>query len=339
MRKKAKYCVGLNGRAGNLETLMERYGNKIYEVYAAAPPDVCTSGRWGHVPLTLEQLRRQVEIAHSYGVRYNVVMNGSCISGREFSSSFTENIKSFVAYLDELEVDSTTIANPFIIDLVRKYSKRIEIIVSSFSEVVEPYKIGRFKKRGANRVVLHQNVYRNFKMLKKLQKESVLPLEIIPNQGCIYQCECFISHINIVAHSSVLSEDEVGILGEFNTPIHHCRALRQTDPIEFLMSNIIRPEDLTLYEKLGFEFFKFAGRRSSTEWIINVLDAYLNRSYEGNIFDLASHVGENKKICMLPNKALRKWYTFMGSNDDCERFRKKAFAYDKKHNISSFFQI
>jgi len=337
MIKKVKYSVGLNGQANNLETILNDRAKDIYEVYAACPIDIAPSGRRGHVPLDLKELERQVKLTHESGVRYNVLMNGSCLGGLEFSPAFQEKITNFVKYLDDIKADSTTVMNPFLIDIIRKNSKRIEIIVSSFAEVVEPVKIERLRSRGANRIVLHQNVYRNFEMLKAIRKSSDLTLEIIPNQGCVNQCEGFISHINVVAHSSTATDEEIKCFGDFNAPIKRCRTIRQTDPIEFLMSCFIRPEDLDIYEDLGFDIFKFAGRRSSTKWMLNVLDAYVSRSYEGNIFDISSHVGENPKICNLPNKALDGWYQYMGSNSDCGIFRKKAIEFCKLKEIDRYF--
>jgi collagenase-like PrtC family protease len=339
MKRKIKYCIGLNGRPGNVEKLMDKYGDLIYEVYAAAPPVICSSGRRGHIAIDEYEMQRQINVVHASGVRYNVVMNGACLGGVEFSETFRAKIKRFIGFLDEAKADSVTVTSPFLIDLIRSFSKRLEIIVSSFAEVIEPYKIKRFEKRGVNRIVLHQNVYRNFEMLKTLKSLTRLPLEIIPNQGCLYQCECFFSHVNIVAHSSIMPDDKIHELGNFNAPIEYCRALRQSDPIEFLMSNIIRPEDIEIYKEMGFEFFKFAGRRSSTEWMTNVLDAYLDRSYDGNIFDLASHIGESKKICFLPNKELDGWYHFLGSNKDCNEFQSKARLFCEEKDIGRFFPV
>lgn len=338
MLKKVKYCVGLNGRPNNIETILEEFGNNIYEVYSPAPPDICPTGRRGHIPIDLAEIKRQAKLAHDYGVRYNVLMNGTCFGGLEFSESFRRRISDFVKYIVDIGADSTTIMNPFLIDLVRSISTKIEIIAGSHAEMVEPKKIERFKNRGATRVVLHQNVYRNFEMLKVIRQSTDLAVEIIPNQGCLYQCECFINHVNIVAHASTATEEEIVSFGDFDFPIKRCRKIRQTDPIEFLMSCFIRPEDVHIYEEMGFDMFKFAGRNTSTEWMVNALKAYISRNYEGNVFDLASHVGEHPKFTNLPNGLLNDWYQFMGSNADYLSFRKKAEEYSRDKNIATYFK-
>lgn len=338
VRSKARYCVGLNGHPGNIEEILALGPGHIYEVYAAAPRNISPAGRRVDFPLSLKELKRQVRLAHQHKVRYNVLLNGSCMGGLEFSLMFRKKILNFISYLNDIEVDSVTVANPFLIDLIRKGSRKLEIIVGSFAEVTDPVKVERFRSRGADRIVLHQNVYRNFEMLKAIRKSTEMPLEIIPNQGCVNQCECFISHINMVAHSSIVPEKEIKAFGDFDYPIKSCRVKRQANPLEFLMSCFIRPEDLVMYEDMGFDIFKFAGRNGvSTEWMLNVIHAYTAREYVGNVFDLSSHVGASKKLCRLPNKALDGWYEHVGSNRDCFRFRKKAEEFSKIKGIARYF--
>lgn len=329
--------MGLNGRPHNLEEILEKRGLDIYEVYISAPSYICSSGRRGPRPIGPRNLSRQAELIHKHGVKLNVVMNGSCQGGREFSSQFKRTITDFALLMEEAGVDSVTVANPFMIDLIKSKAKSIAIIISSFAEVIEPVKIERFRSRGADRVVLHQNVYRNFEALRRIRESTDLELEVIPNQGCLNQCECFISHINIVSHSSIAGEEEIASFGDFNFPIKRCRRIRQTDPIEFLMSCFIRPEDLHIYEELGIDIFKFAGRKSSTDWMLNVFDAYINRNYEGNLFDLSSHVGEHPKLCNLPNKALEEWFDYIGSNSDHNLFRRRAQEYCERAKIRKYF--
>lgn len=51
----------------------------------------------------------------------------------------------------------------------------------------------------------------------------------------------------------------------------------------------IRPEDLVVYEGLGFDRFKIAGRNKRTEWLVRAVKAYANRKYDGNLLDIVSY--------------------------------------------------
>jgi collagenase-like PrtC family protease len=175
-------------------------------------------------------------------------------------------------------------------------------------------------------------------MLKKIRASVDIELEIIPNQGCLLQCEFSIQHINMVSHVSIFTPEERKILGDFDYAIKRCRKIRQTDPIEFLMSSFIRPEDLYLYEGLGYNIFKIAGRNRSTEWMSNCLSTYLKRSYEGNVFDLSCQIGEDKVISFLPNKSLDGWCQYMGSFKDLEGFKKRAKEFYKMKKLQYFWK-
>lgn len=259
------------------------------------------------------------------------------MSGMQFSNSFQKKIIDFVKFLDEIKTDSVTVVDPFIISLIRKHSK-IHIIAGSWTGVVEPIKAKRLVERGVNRIALHQNVYRNFEMLKKIRESINIELEIIPNQGCLFQCEWFISHINMVSHASILIPEELKNFGDFDYAIKRCTKIRQTDALEFLISSFIRPEELYLYEKLGYNIFKIAGRNRSTKWMSNCLSAYLKRNYDGNVFDLSCHIGEDKEINFLPNRSLNGWYQYMGSFKDFKEFRKRAQEFYRKKKLNRFFK-
>ena len=48
----------------------------------------------------------------------------------------------------------------------------------------------------------------------------------------------------------------------------------------------IRPEDLHYYEEIGFDKFKIIDRLKETKWLMNAIDAYTKRSYDGNLSDI-----------------------------------------------------
>jgi collagenase-like PrtC family protease len=263
-------------------------------------------------------------------------MNGSCQGGIEFSGVFQARIADFVRRLDDIGADSVTVASPFLADIVRKASDRLKIVVGNSAGVVEPRKLKRYEERGANTIVVHWNAHRDFEALKALRACTDLELKVIPNQGCLNSCEWFISHVNIVSHVSVKDDEEIASYGNYDYALQRCRTMRQINPVEFLMSSFIRPEDMHLYLEMGFDVVKFAGRRSTTEWMLNVLSAYRAQSYEGNLFDLSSQVGSRPKISYLPNKALDGWYEYMGSKSDQARFRKRAVEFCRMRKIHEY---
>jgi collagenase-like PrtC family protease len=67
-----------------------------------------------------------------------------------------------------------------------------------------------------------------------------------------------------------------------------------------IRSRWIRPEDLSYYEEIGYDYFKISGREMSTEKIILTTKAYSNRKYDGNLLNILNGVtildGSRRKV-------------------------------------------
>ena len=58
------------------------------------------------------------------------------------------------------------------------------------------------------------------------------------------------------------------------------------EPIEFLRSPFIRPEDVHVYRELGIDIVKLADRSEPAEALARTARAYCEEKYEGNLFEL-----------------------------------------------------
>jgi hypothetical protein len=72
-----------------------------------------------------------------------------------------------------------------------------------------------------------------------------------------------------------------------------CTEMKLRDPVNFIRSEWIRPEDLHLYEGLGYDRFKIAERDLPTSVLAARVKAYAERRYEGNLLDLVQPYGFN----------------------------------------------
>ena len=63
---------------------------------------------------------------------------------------------------------------------------------------------------------------------------------------------------------------------------------RHSDTTQFIKARWIRPEDMRVYEEIGFDYFKISGRSQSTSWLLNAAKAYSSRQYQGNLRDILS---------------------------------------------------
>jgi len=76
--------------------------------------------------------------------------------------------------------------------------------------------------------------------------------------------------------------------------ILHCSAKRLREPANYIRSIWIRPEDLQLYEQIGYDNFKIVERSCPGDLLYKRVKAYSRRSFEGNLLELVGQVARIK---------------------------------------------
>jgi len=90
--------------------------------------------------------------------------------------------------------------------------------------------------------------------------------------------------MNALAHAGQAGHENGGFLIDWC--LLRCTEMKLRDPVNYLRSEWIRPEDLRLYEGMGFDLFKVAERDLPTPVMVNRVRAYAARRYDGNLLDL-----------------------------------------------------
>jgi len=75
----------------------------------------------------------------------------------------------------------------------------------------------------------------------------------------------------------------------------HCSAARLRDPVNFIRSTWIRPEDLSVYEDLGYHHFKIVERSCPDDLLLRRVEAYALRAFNGNLLEIAGPVAQVTK--------------------------------------------
>ena len=70
-----------------------------------------------------------------------------------------------------------------------------------------------------------------------------------------------------------------------------CTQMKINDPVNYIRPEWIRPEDLHIYEEMGYDLFKVAERGIPTPLMVARVKAYSERRYDGNLFDLIQPYG------------------------------------------------
>jgi collagenase-like PrtC family protease len=75
----------------------------------------------------------------------------------------------------------------------------------------------------------------------------------------------------------------------------NCSSKKIREPINYIRSTWIRPEDLHYYEEIGYDNFKLVERSSPADLLLKRVKAYANRSFSGNLLEIAGPVAQIKK--------------------------------------------
>jgi len=234
-------------------------------------------------PLAAADMIRRVKEA---GIKFAYVMNATCLGGVELRDNGRtwllqrlEMIKSF------LRCDAIITSNPLVMKIVKELFPELEIQVSVLSFVDNVRKAVYFEKIGADVIHIDPSINRDFKTLKAIRKAVGCELSLLVNEGCLLDCPIRFYHGNLVSH---MGGSDMGS-ASIDYCLFECSAIRHEDISELIKAPWIRPQDLHVYEDLGFGLFKIAGREkvgdgsSHTEWIIKAARSY----YEGWCEDLA----------------------------------------------------
>ncbi len=142
----------------------------------------------------------------------------------------------------------------------------------------------RFKPPG--KILLDRSLNRNLDQLAhtiRLIREKIpgMDIEVLANEGCLFRCPFKLSHDAYIGFANVSGQDSTFRL---NRELG-CIRLLGREPYRILRSPFIRPEDVETY-LCHIDTIKLCGRTLGGNFLQNVITAYINRKYEGNLLEL-----------------------------------------------------
>jgi len=262
----------------------------VYEVFGKLTTDYFGGGRPSfYLPeVGRDELERTVRAAHACGVGFNYLLNASSMSNTEFTGEGQKKIDELLGWLDEAGVDSVTVANMFFLKLVKRRHPRLTVRVSSHRYTDTPRKVRFWADGGADCVVVSEvNIHREFKVLEAMRRAAGdrVELQLIVNNWC--RQDCAIAGNHAVGLSAASQTTSKGFPLDYCSL--YCNRLRLDEPVNYLRANWIRPEDLHLYEDLGYHNFKIVERNTPTAVLLERVKAYHARRYDGNLLDLVQN--------------------------------------------------
>ncbi|MDD3046391.1 MAG: hypothetical protein PHH88_01840, partial [Candidatus Pacebacteria bacterium] len=251
---------------------------KVVEVYGALSNGPVKHGR---IPSSVIDINREDAINFRNFVREKEMKFVYLLNAPfTFKDCDLEETKNYLHWIINIfKADALMVTSHDLMKFIRlNYSLDIPIYISTIAGIKSAKEISNFLDINPKRVVPHHDVNRNFNDLQELikkTKEWDMEIELMATESCLRGCPDRKRHYDFLAKGT---KDKV-----FHTV---CNKKRIEHPAEFLKSNFIRPEDLSLYEKMGIKFFKITGRSKEAGWLPEVVEAYLRKNYKGNLIRL-----------------------------------------------------
>jgi len=280
-----KLSVPFNGK----NDLIPALGNypEVREIYGKTTADFVGGGKHSFQTLFISKrkITDNIRKAHNQGLEFNYLLNSSCLENKEFTLKGRGQIIRLIQWMKDIGVDSVTVSSPYIFGLIKKYFPEAKIQISTLAGVNSVEKARYWQELGAQAItLLNLDTNRDFPLLKKIRAEINCQLKLIVNANCLHKCPAYRQHANSASHASQLSHRLRGFIIDYCRI--QCRYNQLMNPLNFIRSTWIRPEDVACYEELGIDYFKIIDRGMSTQRILSIVKSYTDRSFQGNLLDL-----------------------------------------------------
>lgn len=261
--------------------LNNRYDLKVEEVYGVGSFSTFGSGRkvTDGPPIELDEFKRYINVLNESGMYFHYTLNASCNGNLEFTDEGREQLYHFVKLLMDCGVKRFTVTIPTVMEFLSANFKDIEITASVIYGADTVYKLKSIEQySGVKQICLKEDLNRDFAMLKRMNGSTRLDTTTIVNSFCLLNCPMRTAHYNFDAHTNSINSDDYYL--------SWCILEKVNNPETLLRIPFIRPEDLKLYIDLGIKGFKIGGRESKNPDFVRTAEAYMRRSYDGNLVDL-----------------------------------------------------
>jgi collagenase-like PrtC family protease len=213
-------------------------------------------------------------------------------------------VTALLAKLGDMGVRRVTVSTPFLLELVKRRFPEFKVRVGIYAQVDTPRRARYWEGLGADAIVLESfSINRNFRRLAAIRQAVRCDLELIANHVCLMNCPMQTYHQNGFAHAS---DDTRTLFIDYC--FLRCSRLRLTDPSQFIKAAWIRPEDLAVYEALGYTTFKLLERGIPSAELLRRVKAYSERRFDENLAELLLSYGFKQPLPKESRWTLRHFW-------------------------------
>jgi collagenase-like PrtC family protease len=266
----------------------------VDEVYGKFPTDGISGGRPRYLatPLSESDLRHYINLLDRHGIAFNYLLNGACFGNREWTRPWQKRMMGLLTKLGDWGVRRVTVSTPFLLELVKRRFPEFKVRVGIYAQVDTPRRARFWEDLGADDITLESfSINRDFRRLTSIRQSVRCGLQLIANHVCLLNCPLQSYHQNSFAHASY---DTRTLFIDYC--FLRCSRLRLTDPSQFIKTAWIRPEDLSVYDAMGYTAFKLLERGIPSAELLRRVKAYSERRFSGNLAELMLSYGFKEPI-------------------------------------------
>lgn len=284
-----KFSVATNFDNGLIDVLKEY---PVAELFGKLPYDKMGGGRASFMlaPTGVDGFRRHVSQAAANGIGFNYLLNAACLDNSEYTKSGRRELYRSLDFIKECGIGSVTISLPSLLPAIKRYAPGLKVRVGVYARVDSVAKARFWEDSGADSIALESiSVNRDFRLLENIRKAVGLELQLIVNSNCLMFCPLSGQHMVNLSHASQKGHKSRGFFIDYCAL--KCSYEKLKEPVNYLRSEFIRPEDLRLYTGMGYTSFKVLERGAPTEVMARRVRAYSEGRFDGNLLDLIQPYG------------------------------------------------
>ena len=277
------------GVADNLDDkLIDRLKQyPVEEIYGKLSEDAVGGGRASILipPLSKKAFEKHLKLAHEAGLKYNYLLNAACLDNREITRQGQKDFRALLDWVASLGIERVTLANPFLLKLIKKNYPQMSCRISVFAGVDHVRKAKMWEDMGATSITLDSMlVNREFHTLEAIRKHIGIDLQLMVNNSCLSSCNMSQTHMGFLAHASQKDHHSGGFSPDYCYT--YCSSMKLREKVNYVRADWIRPEDLQRYIDMGYNYFKITERTAPTYMLEKRVKAYTEQHYDGNLLDL-----------------------------------------------------
>lgn len=301
--------VGFNGKKDTLLKIINS-SNKVGDVYTGGLSGKIYGGRFQYED-SYEKIKENIEICHKHGITLSITLNSPSGVPEKSDKIWWDDIANYLCELESIGVDKVICSHPFLISLAKEKTNLI-VVASTIAEISNVRSALYYEELGADIIVPSVSINHDLKELI-LMKDNLqhATLKILVNEVCLGNCPYRRFHH---AHLSKANHRNYDI--DYTSS---CTKKYLDNPYLFLTNNVIRPEDLKLYEGIC-DNFKLVGRTIEDDILVYMIKAYGNEYYDGNLLDILDN--RFQRVINIPNNKLNELiYKKMKCDKNCAKCR------------------